>query len=129
MGGFSDYAENALLNHVLGTSTFTKPSAVYVGLYTAAPTDAGGGTEVSGNAYARQAATFGAASGGSASNSGAVTFPAATPAGWGVVTHFGIFDALTSGNLLAWGSLGASKDIAAADQATFAAGALVVTLD
>jgi hypothetical protein len=103
----------------------------YVGLYTAAPTDAGGGTEVSGNNYARVAtagADWAAASGGATSNANAITFP--TPSGsWGTVTHFGIFDASTAGNLLWWGLLTTSKTIGSGDSASFAAGALDLTDD
>jgi hypothetical protein len=110
---------------------FTPPATIYVGLFTAAPTDAGGGTEVSGGAYARQAVTFGAVSGGSPSqisNSSAVTFPVAT-ASWGTVVAFGLFDAATAGNLLAWANLSTSKAIDTNDQAQFAAGALTVSID
>lgn len=103
----------------------------YVALYTAAPTDAGGGTEVSGNNYSRvqtAGADWAAASSGASSNANAITFP--TPSGsWGTVTHFGIFDAATNGNLLWWGALGASKTPGSGDSASFAAGALDLTDD
>jgi hypothetical protein len=69
MAGKSDYLENKILDHVLRNTAYTSPTTVYVGLYTAAPTDAGGGTEVSGNGYAREAATFSVASGGATANS------------------------------------------------------------
>ncbi len=128
MAGFSDYAENKLLDHVLGTTTFTKPTTVYVALYTAAPSDAGGGTEVSGGSYARQAATFSAASGGSTSNSAAITFPKAT-ANWGTVVAFGIFDASTGGNLLAWNNLSPTVTVDTNIQPKFDVGDLTVTLD
>jgi len=78
MSAMSDYLENAFLDHFLGTSSTSAPAAVYVGLHTADPTDAGTGTEVSGNGYARQSMAFGAASSGTASNSAAVEFPAAS---------------------------------------------------
>lgn len=128
MAGKSDYLENKILEHVLKNTAYTSPTTVYVGLYTAAPTDAGGGTEVSGNNYARTAATFGAASGGSISNSADVTFP--TPSGsWGACTHFGIFDASTTGNLLYWAALGATETPLSGNTVKFAAGALTVTED
>lgn len=103
MSDLSDYAETNLVDHLLGTSAFTSPTNVYLALYTAAPTDAGGGTQVSGNGYARQAITFGAATspGGVASNTNTVTFTA-NGGNWGTITHAGIFDALTVGNLLMW---------------------------
>ena len=111
MSAMSDYLENAFLDHFLGTSSTSAPAAVYVGLHTADPTDAGTGTEVSGSGYARQSMAFGAASSGTASNSAAVEFPAASGGNWGTITHIGIWDASTSGNLLFHAALTASKTI------------------
>jgi hypothetical protein len=127
MSSFSDYTENKVVDHVLGTTTFTKPTAVYVALFTAAPTDAGGGTEVSGGSYARVAATFSAASGGATSNSATIDFGTATGA-WGTITHIGIFDAATVGNMLAWAPLASSKTVASGDGFQIAAGSLTVSL-
>jgi hypothetical protein len=124
----SDFLENKLLDHVLRNTAYTQPATVYAALYTATPSDTGGGTEVSGGAYARTAVTFGAAASGSISNSADVTFPAAT-GNWGTVTHVGIFDASTAGNLLFWGALTASKTINNGDQFKFLATKLVVSLD
>lgn len=128
MAGFSDYLENEILDHVFGVGSYTAPS-IYVALYTAAPSDSGGGTEVSGNNYSRVLhSSWATASGGATSNSGAITFP--TPSGaWGTVTHFGLFDASTSGNLLGWGALSTSKSPTSGDTVSFADGALDVTLD
>jgi hypothetical protein len=128
MAGFSDYLESALLNAVFRNTSYTSPATVYVALYTAAPSDAGGGTEVTGNGYSRQSASFNAPSGGSIANTGAVTFTASGGA-WGTVSHFGVFDASSGGNLLAWNSLNASKTIADGDSAEFASGALTISLD
>jgi hypothetical protein len=128
MAGFSDFLENEILDHIFNGSAYASP-AKYVALFTAAPSDAGGGTEVSGNGYARELhSAWAVASGGSTSNTGAVTFD--NPSGsWGTVSHFGIFDSLTGGNLLAWGSVGTSKPITTGDVASFASGALTITLD
>ena len=128
MAGFSDYLEDELLDHVFGNAAYTSPATVYAALYTAAPSDAGGGTEVTGVSYARTAISFGAASSGSVTNDTAVEFPAAT-AGWGTVTHVGIFDASTSGNLLAWVALDNSKTVDTGDQLRFSIGTLTVSLD
>lgn len=125
MAALSDYLEDALLNHVLRNVAYTSPTTVYVALFSTDPTDAGSGTEVSGGSYARQAATFGAPSGGASSNSAQIDFtdmPAET------VTHVGIFDASTSGNLLFHGSLTASKTTNAGDTLTISASDLTVTL-
>ena len=76
-GSFSDYLENALLDHVLGTTSYSQPT-IYVALYTTAPTDAGGGTEVSGGSYARVAVSaWDAASSGASENTNDVTFATA----------------------------------------------------
>lgn len=129
-GSKSDYAENKVLELLVGKTAFSTPTA-YVALYTAAPSDSGGGTEVSGNNYSRKStagADWGSAASGSITNANAITF--ATPSGsWGTVTHFGIFDASTTGNLLYWGSLTTSKTIGSGDTASFAASALVLTED
>lgn len=126
MSSKSDYLENAVINAVLNNTSLAVTTP-YVALYTAAPSDSGGGTEVTGGSYARVSASFSAASGGATSNDAAVTFPSPT-ANWGTVTHFGILDASTSGNLLYWGALGTSRNILNGDNApAFAAGALVVS--
>ena len=128
-GSFSDYMENAILDHILKTTAYTPATNIYVALYTVAPTDAGGGTEVSGGSYARVTCNvWDAASGGSASNTNTVTFAQAT-ANWGTLVAFATFDALTGGNMLGWGDLDTNKAINNGDTADFAAGALVVTLD
>ena len=98
----SNYLEAALLDHVLRNTAYTSPTTVYAALMTSNPTDADTGTEVTGGSYAREAITFGAASGGTITNSASVTFqalPATT------ITHVAVYDASTSGNLLYYGAL------------------------
>jgi hypothetical protein len=136
MGSKSNYLENEILDHVLGGGDFTRPATVYVGLWTAALDDTSDGDtagEVSGGSYARVAVTnnatnFPAASGGAKSNGTAISFPQAT-ADWGTVTYFAILDAATSGNILYWGALTASKTIQNGDTASFAIGDLDITED
>lgn len=127
MAAMSNYLETALINGTLRGTSYTAPSTVYVGLFTSDPTDAGSGTEVSGGSYVRKAATFGAPSNGVSTISAAIEFTQAT-ASWGTVTHFGIFDAETTGNLLYHGALTASKAIDTGDVFKFATSALTVTL-
>ena len=127
MAEISNYLENALINGTLRATTFTAPAAVYVSLHTADPTDAGSGTEVSGGSYARQAATFGAPSNGASTTTADITYPQAT-AGYGTVTHIGIFDALTTGNLLYHSPLNTSKTIDTGDIFKITSGSLTVTL-
>jgi hypothetical protein len=129
MAALSDYAEKLLLDWAMTTGSATRPTAWYVALYTAAPSDSGGGTEVSTGGYARQAVTFGAASspGGTTSNSGVVSFTA-SGANFGTVTHIGIFDALTTGNLLWHGAMTASKTVNDGDTLEFSIGNIDLTL-
>lgn len=125
----TNYLEDALLNHVLRNIPMTSPSTVYVGLFTSAPGEGGGGTEVAGNAYARQPVTFAAPSAGACTNSGTVVFPVATPSGWGTITHFAVFDAVSAGNMLYQNSVTVPKLISSGDAATFQPGQLIISED
>jgi hypothetical protein len=131
MSSFSDYTENLVLNWLLTTNSATRPTAWYVGLFTAAPSDTGGGTEVTGNAYARVATGTISVSGTApttATNSAAIEFAAASGGNWGTVTHAAIFDASTSGNMLAWAALTTSRTINDGDVFRIPASSLTVTL-
>lgn len=128
----SDYLENKVLDHLLGVTTYTSPGTLYIALFTAAPTDAGGGTEVTGGSYARKAVTnnttnFPNASAGAKSLNVAHTFVTAT-ASWGTVVAWGLFDASSGGNLLWWADLTASQVVPSGGISSFAVGALAVTL-
>lgn len=127
MAEMSNFLENALINATLRNTAYTSPSVVYLALYTTDPTDADTGTEVSGGSYARQSITFGAPSNGVSTNSAAIEFPQAG-ASWGTITHIGIRDASTTGNLLYHTPLDASKAIATGDIFRIAIGSLSVTL-
>lgn len=138
MSGLSQYLEKKVLDHLFGKTTYTAPATCYVGLFTALPSDSGGGTEVSGGSYARLAITnnttnFPNASGGSPSqktNGTTATWAAGPSADWGLIVGFGIFDAPSSGNLLAWAPLQAATQINNGDAApSFAIGELAITLD
>ena len=126
---FSNSTETLVLNWLLTAGTATRPTAWYLALYTAAPGEAGGGTEVTtaGTAYARQSAAF-TVSGNTASNTSAVEFPTAT-ASYGTVSHVGVFDAVTGGNLIAYAALTTSKVIDTGDVLRVPAGDLDITLD
>ena len=127
MAALSNYLENALINATLRNTAYSSPATVYVGLFTSDPKDAGSGTEVSGNGYTRKSIAFNAPSNGAATNSSAVEFDQAT-GNWGTITHFGIYDASTSGNLLYHGQLSSSKVIETGDIFKFAAASVTVTL-
>lgn len=136
MGALTNYIEDELIKHIFRTGTMTKPAGLHVALFTAAPGEAGGGTEVTGGSYARVANAPGdanwaatAAGNGTTSNAVAVTFPAPT-ANWGSVTHWGIFDAASGGNLLIYAALTTPKTINNGDAApSFAPGALTFQID
>lgn len=128
MGAFSDYLETALLNHILRNTAYNSPTAVYLALFTVAPTDAGGGTEVSGGSYARKSVTFGVPTDGTSTNSADVGFAQAT-ADWGEIKAFGLFDDGTSGNLLFYGNFTVAKTVLSGDYFTVPSGQLSITLD
>ena len=106
MAGLTNYLEDKIWNHVFGSTTYTRPTNWYVGLLTATPSDSAAGTEVSGGSYARQVCAFTITGTGTAEakNTSAITFPTAT-ADWGIIGWVGIYDALTSGNLVAYQNL------------------------
>lgn len=131
---FSDFIELEILDQIFGGEAYTAPANLFVALFTAAPSDAGGGTEVTGNGYARVSVAnnltnWPAASAGAKSNGVAIQFPTASGGNWGTVTHFGIYDASTAGNLIGWAALTASQVINDGTTATFAIGDLDITLD
>lgn len=139
----SDYLENKIIDHLFRAATWAKPTTLYVALFTSAPSDSGGGTEVTGGSYARvplnpsdtnwtatQGGTSGNSSGtgGQTSNAVAITYPAPT-ADWGVITHWAICDAITAGNRIVWDALTASRTVLNGDGApSFAIGALSITV-
>ena len=139
MSAASNYTEDKTLDFWLkaNSATTTAPATVYVALFNS--DDSAGGTaenleagtitdECGGGAYARQSVTFGTVSGGSVSNSGNVTFPAATDGNWGTITHVAVMDASTTGNVLFYGALDTSKTIDSGDTFQITTGNLTVSL-
>lgn len=126
---FSNTFETHVLNYVFTTTSVTRPTAWYLALFTSNPDEDASGTEVStsGTAYARQSATF-TVSGNTASNSAAIEFPTAT-ASYGTVTHVGVFDASTGGNLIAYSALSTSKAVGTGDVFRVPSGDFDLTLD
>lgn len=126
---FSNFLETKLLDHVFGDTAYTAPGTLYLGLHTSNPAEDDSGTEVStsGTAYARQTVAF-TTSGDTTSNTSAVEYPTAT-ASYGTVSHVGVYDASTAGNLLSYGALTTSKAIATGDVLRIPAGDLDITLD
>lgn len=135
MSAASNYLENKVLDHVLRNTSYTQPSGLWIGLFTGSALsnlEAGTLTDevsTSGTAYARKAVTFGNAASGSASNSGTVTFDAAT-ANWGTITAIGIMDGQTvgAGNVLFYGNLTTAKLIETGDTLQFVTNNITVSL-
>lgn len=133
MSGFSDYLENALFSAILRGGNYTG-GAVYVSLFTSDPTDAASGTELADSAYVRQRAHqtvisdgFTAPANGSGSNTRTLTFPAISDVQV-TVTHWGLFDAQTGGNLLFHAPLQNPKTLDPSDVLSFPVGSLMATL-
>ena len=129
MPAFSNDTENKIVEHFLRGSAQTSPTTVYLALFTSDPTDAGSGNECSFADYARQVSTWSAFSSGSTSNAGVITFPAKGDAGTVVVSHVGVYDHPSAGNLIIHGELSPTKSLAQTDVLTFAIGAIVLNLD
>lgn len=132
-GSLSDFSENEILDHLLGAATYTAPATLYLAVFTAVPTDAGGGTEVTGGSYARLAVTNNAtnfpASVAGAKSNGAVLDMVTASASWGTVVAYALFDASSAGNMIGWADLASPVLINNGDTLRFAAGALTYSLN
>ena len=145
MAAKTNYLENKIIDWLFRAQSYTPPATLYFALFTAAPSDTGGGTECTGGSYARvgvaaslanfagtQSAgstTASSGTGGTTSNNAAITFPAPT-GNWGTATHMGVFDASTAGNLLCFAALSVSKTINNGDAApSFGIGAFTYQED
>jgi len=130
MGSLSNYAENAILDHVLKTTPFSVPTNIYVALSTADPLDTGAGiAEPEGGGYERVICnSWDEAASRATANTADVVFPEAT-GNWGTITHFALFDAITAGNMLAHGALAVSKTVDTGIDAKFAAGDIDVVFN
>ena len=132
MNGASKYLEDATLNYFFRNQNVTRPTAHFLALYISDPTDNNTGTEIQGGGYARRPITFTApaASGGTTTigNNAEIRFPVAT-SNWGNISHFGILDASTGGNLLAHAPVPVPKIIESGDEAKFNVNTLTVSMD
>lgn len=126
MSAMSNYLELEVLDHILSVGAYSMPADIYLGLSVASMAEDASGTELSGNAYVRQAITFATASGGSSSSNATVTFPTAT-GNWGTVAYWSVWDASSSGNMMLHGAFTASKTIATGDILRVNSGDVTVT--
>lgn len=130
--GWTNYAVDQFLNTALRGVAFPTITNFYYALFTATPSDTGGGTECTGGGYARVAisvatGSWAAASGGSTSNSSQITVTSsATGSFGGSVTQFGLYDASSSGNLWFWGDLSTPQTVASGNPVNSASGATVI---
>ena len=137
MSAFTNFAEDKIINVWLRVEATYKPAAIHIGLWTTTLTDAStgsSGTEVSGGSYAREEvaqadASWDATAGGDGhtQNTSDITFTTAS-GNWGTITDVGILDAATTGNMLFYGALSASKVVNSGDTFKFNAGDLDVTI-
>lgn len=125
-GGLSNFFSNKLIDFIFRGQAYTMPANLFFGLFTTAPTNAGGGVEVSGGSYARQSlpatlaglsgtqaagsATASSGTGGRISNNLVIAFPTPT-ANWGTITAEAVFDASSAGNLLFWNVLDEARTV------------------
>lgn len=141
MAAFSNYLEDGIINHVLRGIALTQPTAIYVALFSADPTDANITTnEISDPSYVRRDAAVGGAiatgwtapvTSGTArqtTNAKALEFPPVS-GGQITVTHFGLYDAATLGNLLFHGAFDTPRTLQIDDVVSVAIGALTVSLN
>lgn len=130
MGSLSNYLELELLDHVFKVGSYTVPTNIYIALSTADPGEAAAGiAEPSGNGYARKVHnSWDAASSRATANNGACTFAAATGS-WGTITHYAIFDAITGGNFLGYGTLTTPNAVVNGNVVTFADGEIDITFN
>ena len=121
----SNYLESKVLRHIINTASFTAPATLYLALYSADPTEADTGTELTGGspAYARKAITFGTEANGTVANSASISVDVPTA----TATHWGIRDALTVGNLLYYGAFDVPIVTASGTPLVFAIGDLTIT--
>jgi hypothetical protein len=140
----TNFWENELIDHLFRARSYTAPTDHFIALYTAAPGEAGGGTEVSGGSYARVQVAAGfanwlgtngettdvdsAGTGGATSNRNAVTFPTPT-ASWGAISHMASLSASSGGNMYFYAQLTDPKNVNNGDPApSFAVGDIDFTL-
>lgn len=110
---------------ITSTLNLIKNDTPYLALYTSSPNAGGGGTEVSGGSYARQAITFGSITSGSMTNSSAITFSGLPNS---TITHYGILNASTSGTLKVYGALNSTATVISGDQVQFPASSITINL-
>jgi hypothetical protein len=122
----TNFLRSKMYQSALKATPYTGPATLYMALHTGAPGVTGSANEITGNAYARTVIAFGTDTNGAGSNSGAVTFPTPTPAGWGTATYFSIWDAATAGNCLYEDALTAAVTTSAGVPVSFPTGSVAI---
>lgn len=141
MSQFSDYLEQALVNHIFRDTAYSQPTSIFIALFTSNPGEDGSGTEVDSDStwtdYERQDAAVGdvkvsgwaAPANGVTQNAKVITFPPNNGEATITVTHIGIYDAISGGNLLFYAPLVSSKSLLQGDVLSFGVGSITVTID
>lgn len=126
MTQFTNYLEDKLVDHITGDAAYTAPTSIDLALYTVAPEETGGGTEVaSANGYAREEVTFGSSSGGLAANTGAINF-AASGGNWGTIVASALVD--NSSNILAYKAMSPAVVVNDTDELDFDIGSIQLSV-
>lgn len=127
MGAMTDYLADKIRDHTLLNISYTSPATLYLALFVTATTEAGGGTEVTGGSYARQAITFAAGvDAGLGEQSGGLSFagmPACT------VVAIGVHDALSSGNMLYHARLPRQRIVTGGETLNLGSGLVRILID
>lgn len=126
----STFAGNLVLDWLLSTATATRPTAWYLALHVGDPGLTGANELVVGTDadYVRKAITFAAASGLTKATNAGVTWTADVAATTYVVTHIGIWDALTAGNFLMAGALAVPETVVASGSLNLGSGRAIGTI-
>jgi hypothetical protein len=124
----TDAASALAIDWLLATGSPTRPAGCYVALGTGASASGLTG-EPSGNGYARQSATFSAASSRATANTAKLTFGPCTSSNWGALTHVGVYSASSGGTCIYCGSLTASKTVNVGDTLEMAIGAVSIAVN
>lgn len=113
---WSDYLKNKVNDHLKGIATYTTPATSYFAMMLAAPTPAGGGTEVSVPGQPRlpfnnNSTNWNASAAGVSTNKVVMLFTSSALTDYGSIVGIAEYDALTSGNLLSYGDLTSPKNV------------------
>lgn len=129
MSDMTNYLQGKLVNAIFNGVTFQGTGNYYAALFTSDPTKKGNqDDEVTDNSYERQSITFSSTQDGITTNSVEITFSPAE-VGYGTVTHIGVLDSPTGGNILFYKRFGVAIDVGEDKGVRIIEGNLSIELD